>query len=394
MEGPILQRSAALILKFLRGELTGEEQQELDNWLAGSEEHRRFFRQFQDEQLVEQRLTRMSSYNKKQGLAAVWEKVMQTQKAENEDEVLLTQPADAAVAKRRSIVLLRLGYAAAIALLLGAGGLLYFILRTPEKTVIQPTAQDILPATNKATLTLADGTVILLDSNVNSMIRPGIRQQGGQLHYERITTASLNTLTTPRNGFFSVQLPDGTIAWLNAESSIKYPTVFKGNERLVEVTGETYFDVAPHASMPFVVHANGMNIKVLGTQFNINTYKDEPAPTATLVQGRISVNGTMLQPGQQAALANEQITITDRIDISQITAWKNGLFSFHKTALTVVMKQLARWYDVDIVYEGTIPKRYFGGEIERSLRLSDVLELLRETGVNFRIEGRKVIVKP
>lgn len=303
--------------------------------------------------------------------------------------------------KQRARVINRSWWYAAAAVV-AAVIVITFIWPRPHSTpALTAQKTNIAPGTSKARLTLADGSVITLDSNGQQIIQQGataVRQQGGQLLYHaQGTNATLgyNTLSTPRGGQFQVQLPDGTKVWLNAASSLRYPTAFTGKERAVAITGEAYFEVAANASMPFRVSINGQPaIEVLGTSFNVNAYTDENAVQTTLLEGSVRVINTILQPGQQASVINNKVTVKEHADIEQVTAWKNGLFNFNKQDLPSVMKQLARWYDVEVVYQGNIQSRQFFGEIERSLQLAEVLEILQKAEVHFKIEGRKLIVTP
>lgn len=287
-------------------------------------------------------------------------------------------------------------YAAAILLLMLAG--IYFWakpkLRSTSQQPTQTTVQDVRPGSNKATLTLADGTTVTLNSDTNRLISEGIRQQGSQLQYAgKGSELSYNILTTPRGGQFSLVLPDGTKVWLNAASSLRYPVNFSGNERVVTVTGEAYFEVAQDAAKPFMVKAPGdVTVKVLGTAFNINAYTDEQSINTTLIEGAVLVNNTALQPGQQAQVSQRNIDIMKTVNLAKVTAWKNGLFNFEDAELREVMRQLSRWYDVEIVYGKDVPETRFGGKIGRNLNLSQVLEVLEGAGVQFRMEGSNKLI--
>jgi len=276
-------------------------------------------------------------------------------------------------------------------------------------TTFQPTVKkQLLPGGNKAILTLSDGSVISLDdAKTGKIARQGNtlidKTASGQLVYksleEKPSEVVYNTLTTPRGGQFKLNLPDGSAVWLNAASSIKYPTAFTGAERKIEMSGEVYFEIAHDASKPFVVAANGMEIKVLGTHFNVNAYSDESVIKTSLLQGSISLskNGKAVKiyPGQQAQLAfNGNINVVNEVDMDEVIAWKNGYFSFNRANLQTVMRQIARWYDVDIRYEGRIPERLFGGKIDRNSDVADVLKILEESKVHFSIDDKKIIVRP
>lgn len=305
------------------------------------------------------------------------------------------------VRKVRSIY--RWGWAAAVLACITIGAYLWQQpVSTQKPPVIAHTIHDIAPGTNKATLTLADGSIIPLDSAGNKVIQPGIQQQGSALLYDGdAAEVSYNTLTTPRGGQFQVQLPDGTKAWLNAASSLRYPTVFTGSERKVTITGEVYFEVMKQAEKPFKVIVSDLSeIEVLGTHFNVNAYNDEPAVYTTLLEGTVRVvhgeSKVVLQPGQQAELSQSRPGIrTGAANVSQAVAWKNGLFDFHNKGLEEVMRQLTRWYDIEVIYEGKIPNIEFGGKVQRDLPLSKLLLFLEKSDVHFRLDkDRKLTVLP
>jgi hypothetical protein len=289
-----------------------------------------------------------------------------------------------------------------------------------EPVVAKSTVNDVLPGGNRATLRLANGQVINLDSAANgSLATQGNatieKLADGQIAYnikgKGATEVMYNTMSTPPGGQYKLKLPDGTVVWLNAASSITYPAAFVGRERTVTITGEAYFEVTTlrlrsGQKMPFRVKVNNqLDVEVLGTHFNVNAYKDEPSIKTTLLEGSVKVvkrqttngkeNSITLIPGQQAVDApHSPLAINHSPEIEQVMAWKNGLFNFNKVSLQDVMKQIARWYDVDVVYQGEIRPKKFGGEIQRDLYLSEVLEGLKETGIHFKIEGKKLIVLP
>jgi ferric-dicitrate binding protein FerR (iron transport regulator) len=280
---------------------------------------------------------------------------------------------------------------------------------------------------------------MVLDSLGNSQLpaQPGanVLLNKGQLIYQanssNITTASYNTISTPRGRQFKIALPDGSQVWLNAASTLRYPTVFTGNERKVVVTGEAYFEIKPLTppagggnKIPFKVSIATLSgtmlgdVEVLGTHFNINAYEDEEAVRTTLLEGKVKVTqpatgnrqsameaerAVVLKPGEQAVLAaaNSRFTIADSrltIDHSpnqeQGVAWKNGVFNFQDATLEQVMRQLARWYDIEVVYEKGIPNIEFEGEMNRQNELTSVLHSLERLGVHFKIQGRRLTVLP
>jgi ferric-dicitrate binding protein FerR (iron transport regulator) len=291
--------------------------------------------------------------------------------------------------------------AASVILLLATGT--YFILNrnTSEKPVAkEQTKTDILPGHDGAVLTLADGSKIVLDNAQDGKITDVAVKNGNKVSYQNSsqTKVEYNTMTTPKGRQFSLVLPDGTQVWLNAASSITYPTAFVGNDRKVSITGEAYFEVTHNVSKPFHVNVNGMDVQVLGTHFNINAYGDDGNTKTTLLQGsiKVSVAGKMqvVKPGQQTQVASNNIKLVPDADIDAVMAWRNGFFSFENTGIKEIMKQLSRWYDVEVIYQGE-PKDIFTGEIDRNLTLSQVLKVLSDTKVKYRIEeSRKLIILP
>lgn len=272
---------------------------------------------------------------------------------------------------------------------------------------------DIAPGGNKAILTLADGSKLVLDDSKNGKLamqgKTVVQKTGsGMLSYLSAALSSTsseityNTITTPRGGQYHVTLPDGTQVWLNAASSLKFPTAFNGKERDVELSGEAYFEVVKNKAMPFHVASAGQNIEVLGTHFDINGYKDEASINTTLLEGSVKVTkgalSATLKPGQQSSISNNEtnaaIKVNEVEDLEEITAWKDGKFHFGNTDIKTVMRQLSRWYDVEIEYEGKIAADdVFTGTFSRDMTLAKALKLLEFSGVNFKIEGRKIIVK-
>jgi len=322
--------------------------------------------------------------------------------------------------------------AAAAVLLLIATGVFLWQNRTITPPALQPVTpqtvqtHDVKPGGNKALLTLADGSHITLDSAGIG----ALAQQGGTSvektssegiayrapHNNDNTPISYNTLSTPRGGRYQLTLPDGTIVWLNAASSITYPVAFTGDKRKVTVTGESYFEVHSDPAHPFVVSKDGMDVTVLGTQFNVNAYDEEEQMRVTLVDGAVKVDkagkGVFLKPGQQAQVATQvgqpaqgqsgqsvtqslaQVQLIQHVNLSAVTAWKNGSFNFDGKTLPEILRQLSRWYDVDVVYQGPVRKVNIAGAMGMDLNLSQVLKVLQKTGVNVRLEEKNLIILP
>ncbi len=261
------------------------------------------------------------------------------------------------------------------------------------------------PQTNRATITMAGGKTVYLDSAVNGTLAVQgntqlVRLDDGQIAYRGSAKALIyNTLTNPRGSkIINMTLSDGSRVWLNAGSSVTYPVAFIGNERKVSITGEAYFEVAHDITKPFTVSKGDLQVEVLGTRFNINAYDDESDTKITLLQGSVKVkNGkkeSMLQPGQQAQVASA-IKIVSDTDVEQVMAWKNGLFVFDRAGIQDVMRQLARWYDLEVHYEGDIPKGKFKGEISKDLSVSQVLNGLTATRIHFTMErGNRITILP
>jgi len=282
-----------------------------------------------------------------------------------------------------------------------------YFLMNPKLAVTKSFAQniqqqDVLAGSKKAILTIENGTNIDLDKQKNGVLtnisNHQVEKNNDQLVYTNNVTPSeiqYHTITTPNGGEYEVVLADGTKVWLNAASTLRFPTAFVGNNRTVSLTGEAYFEVTTNKNKPFIVQVENTQIQVLGTRFNIMSYANEQAIKTTLVEGSVLVtnnnNKALLQPGNQAIISKQNIE-TIPVDINEAIAWKNGLFTFNKTELKTIMRQLARWYDVEVTYLGNIPEKRFVGDIERNSNLSQVLKILTSSGIKFTIEGKKLIV--
>jgi transmembrane sensor len=310
----------------------------------------------------------------------------------------------------------RWSVAAALILLFLSVGLFLRSQNVEEKPVIAKTKQlrfknDVKPGDNKAVLTLEDGSQIVLDDAKNGLLthRGNIRvtkNREGQLIYHiagnTIHPAKIeyNTLTTPLGGQYQIVLPDGSKAWLNAGSSLRFPTVFAGKERSVELNGEAYFEIAKNRSMPFKVRARGMEVKVLGTHFNIMAYEDEREINTTLLEGSVEVfkgSGKItLEPGQQASLnKNTGHMNVSEADLEQAVAWKNGFFIFNNENIQSIMRKVSRWYNIDVAYKGNLNNKDFVGTISRDKNVSELLRMLELTGaIHFTIDGRRITVMP
>jgi len=387
-----------LISKYGQGLLSEAEKKELDNW----------YHSFDDQQTVVSDIPQGSEEDLLERIAFR----LQASMAGEENQM---EPVTGKASRR--------WYKPAVAVLifLLLSGTIYYFIQTENTTQQQPLvlsapvpAGDVAPGGTKAILTLDDGSVIVLDSANNGILG----EQGevevkkldnGLVAYQSNKDAAVaadkifyNTISTPRGGEYQVTLSDGTKVWLNAASSIRFPTVFNDNERRVQMTGEVYFEVAHNSAKPFKVSAGKSTVEVLGTHFNINAYDDELQVRASLLEGSIKVfdedetdqqQMKILRPGQQARmLKSGRISVVNNIDTEEVMAWKNGLFVFKSTDLRSIMRQIARWYDVDIEYKGSVGMQ-FTGQITRNNNVSKVLEMLELTEeVKFKVEGKHVIV--
>jgi transmembrane sensor len=303
-------------------------------------------------------------------------------------------------------VLIKVGAAAVLAMVVGFG--FYFSKKSKDEVTNVVQAKDIAPGSKQAVLTLADGSKINLNNAVNGTVASQagvkiIKTANGQLLYDFSNAGAphgkiqYNTIDVPAGGQWQVLLPDQSKVWLNSKSSLTYPTRFSGNERVVKVSGEAYFEVAHNKAMPFKVETEGQVVEVLGTHFNITAYKEDKLTKTTLLEGavKVSKNGKsqLLKPGQQAQVDQYRINVVDNVDTEKAIAWKNGYFMFNDSDLTDVMRQLSRWYDVDVVFENQQKGYEFVGEIRRGYSLIKVLKILELSDIQFELKGRTLIVK-
>jgi len=406
-----VQRISRLIAQQLNGSLDDSEQQELNDWLALSDDNQKWYEQVTNKFYLPRRL---KEYEVAESLReGGWDKIV--------------------TAKKARIVLIsrRMAVAAAVLIACSVSAVYWFNRQhkagNPVASVAQQYKNDMPPGGGKAVLTLGNGTQIVLNDAKN-----GALAQQGKVNVEKLDSGLItynlaqgnnprgtlkvvwNTLATPRGGQYKVVLADGSKVWLNAASSLRFPSSFSGKTRQVLLTGgEAYFEVAKNKNIPFIVvlpaasgakaplggRSRGAEIEVLGTHFDVMAYEDEKMVRATLLEGSIKVkNGTgaqVLSPGQRAQLgADGSMKVIDDADAEGSIAWINGNFQFKKDDIESVMRQLARWYDVEVTYEGKKTTQSFSGVISRDNNASDVLKALEVSEVHFRIEGRKIIVLP
>lgn len=395
-------RIAELIRKQLQEELSGEEKAMLDQWIAANADHQRLFDELNDAAMLQKEAASYARFDEEKALARFFEKNGQMDPADIKPKV-------------RTIGRWKWAAAAAVLLLVAVGSYRWLSEKTQPAPVVRSVEQkDVEPGKKGATLILANGTQILLDSLQNGLVatQSGMDAilQNGELVYapgkETIGEMVYNTISVPNGRVFHLTLPDGTKVWINSASVIRYPVAFTGNQRQVEITGEAFFDVAKNRNMPFRVRVdNKAEIEVLGTQFNINAYENEESLNTTLLEGSVRVSARnagpwgdqftqVLTPGQQLQLG-EKGAVTVDPDLEKVIAWKNGLFNFDGVELKNAMKQIARWYDVEIVYKGKVPEMKFYGKISRDISLAGLIKGFEGSGVHIAIEnGKQLVVMP
>jgi len=381
-------RIAYLIAGYIRNTLTQNEHQELDEWVNANDHNMKLFEDLTDERNIEANLAMMD-------------------KVQSEKSFKQLQESGAFKKTAKRFKIRRVWIAAAsVVILIGAFLIYRYSGKSPGRNndLSMTDSTTLKPGGNRATLTLANGAVIDLTTAKNGLIQDGkdshvSKLRDGELVYEESDSSNgslaMHTLSIPVGGQYQLKLPDGTMVWLNAKSSIRYPVAFSGKERRVFVTGETFFEVAKDKTKPFRVVADDVTIEAVGTQFNVNAYSNEPFIATTLVEGSVLVTkGTIeniLKPGQQAQLGSDNFQITNA-DISDVIAWKNDQFKFTKTPIDAIMRQIERWYDADVVYQDSV-NLHMNATIDRNVPVTRLLRLLEETNqVHFKIDGKKIIV--
>jgi transmembrane sensor len=384
-------RASELIIRFLKNELTSSEKEELDRLLAENESVRNIFSKLSYPSIIQEELISMNMFPEKAG----WSELL----ARSEGIERTVAP----VKKMRPWY-----YAAAavIVLLLSLSVWQINNETVPKETVVVDPQEkiDIGPGTSKALLTMADGSTMMIGDSAEGLLSKqfnvDLLVNNGEIRYQVVgdnNQVQYNTITTPNGGQFKIVLADGTKVWINAASSLKYPVAFVGKERRVELQGEGYFEVAPDAEKPFKVQIGNGEVQAIGTAFNINAYSDEYFASTTLIEGKVLINSgddnTILFPGQQARMnANRNIQVGSNVDTEEVIAWKNGLFIFKSATLEQIMKQIGRWYDVEVAFENKDTTEKFSGIVSRSQNLSAVLKILSEGGVNFKWEEKRITV--
>jgi transmembrane sensor len=385
------ESAQALIKKYLEGTATPEEEALLQSW---------YLDMARDQPSIPR--------EQEPDYPTIGAEILQKLRAEQQELPALDQP------KAKPIIRIwpRVAVAAAILLALSLGSLLV-LHKKPEPAVVeaQPTNNDLPPAGIRATLTLLDGKTIPLDSTQNnSLAQQGnttLQSHDGRLSYSPVqptkpdttqhTTPGYNTLTTTPGEHYAVVLPDGTKAWLNAGSSIVYPITFAGNERRVTVTGEVYLEIVHNPKQPFRVTVKGQTVEDIGTHLDIKAYDDDSTINTTLLEGSVKLHkgpaSVTLKPGQQATIRpNDNAFQLKATDTVSAIGWVNGYFSFDRADIQTVMHEMARWYNVQVIFKGTLPKTMFKGKVYRNINASEALKILSYFGVHFRIEGKTIIV--
>ena len=404
-----INRITSLIEKFLEEQLPLEEEKELNEWLAEAEENRIFFQQITDKSILREKLKIYQSTNSD----AIWQKTVQ--KIDGGKLVNLYPEK-----KVYRISYTKIAAAAAVILFISAGTWYYFGQPVQKQTAktennnnkALPVSNLIIPGSTKAILTLADGSTIDLNGVQNGALakqgQTQVTKNDGRLIYNREPNVDgpqnsqsvYNTVTTPKGGEYHITLPDGSKVWLNAASSLRFPIAFAGNERIVELTGEAYFEVNPqdqklttttqkNTKTPFIVKittpsGNLNEVEVLGTHFNVMAYAEENAVKTTLVEGKVKVTSgnsfQTIKPGEQAKLKDGGITVKN-VDASEVVSWTKGYIPVGGPDLDYTMRQIGRWYDVNIIYKGKKPETSFEGKLSRTASIKGVIELLNANNI-------------
>lgn len=398
------QHYGLLLYKFLEGTINTEEAARLEQWLQESPERRELLKELSDDEQLPKAIQEYHPDNRLDLETRIFDMIRGR---------LAMKPEPVAIYRRSWF---RLAIAACLVLLLGLGSYFTFFHSpaTPAAVAALPDAGDVnAPASNRATITLADGSTVYLDSEASGALAEQgnmrlVKLADGQIAYQPIsehaaTALQFNTLTNPRGSrVIDITLADGSRVWLNAGTSFTYPVAFTGPDRKVSVNGEAYFEVMQDNGKPFLVNTGNAFVKVLGTQFNVMNYSGEPTIQTTLLEGSVQFiagnNEMLLAPGQQSNLnKNGSLTMAKNVDVELVTAWKNGLQSFRHADLKTLMRRVERWYDVDVVYETEVPDSLsFTGEgIARNVSLRELLQVLENNEFRFEIDAgnRKVNVK-
>ncbi len=393
-----------LLRRFLAGTLTDSERERLERWSDQHPANRNLLESLSDEGSL------FAGYT---DYLQLYESAVSSRLQQIEDTLMesISSPVEHVYPKKYQFRWLP--YAAAVLLIASIGTWFFYGNHMEDKKVRVAEVQDIMPGGNRATLTLTDGRTIMLDETQNGIVvgSEGITYSDGDLLAEvggngiMREEVPLLELTTPVGGTYQITLPDGTQVWLNAASTLRYPTHFSATERKVELSGEAYFSVTKDTDKPFKVISSGQEIQVLGTEFNVSAYPDDPEAKTTLVEGKVRLSvaqqisaGTgehhkyvELVPGEQGVVSSRNLVKT-KVDTELYTAWKNGFFYFYGTPLEDILRQAARWYDIEVIYRNGTPVETFSGDVSRNVSLRGFLEILQFSTIDVRLEGRTLIV--
>ncbi|WP_279297920.1 FecR family protein [Paraflavisolibacter caeni] len=379
-----------IIINFIDGTITSEEACFLNKWIQESEINKQLFEELTHPELVSKELQKFYTYDEELG----WNRI------------------ETELAHRKKIKQTNWKYWTAAACMLGVIVTTVVIFFKGNDNIIENKVATVVkndveaPQSKRAFIQLANGETVALSSVEKGILTEQgrvniVKNSEGQIVYQGHATETVfNTLVNPRGGtVVSLVLNDGTRVWLNSESSLKYPNSFSGNERIVEITGEAYFEVAKDPAKKFIVKGNGVITEVFGTHFNVNTYNDEAETKVTLQEGSVRVlkgaSSGFLKPGQRAAFSNksDQMAI-DNTDVDKVLAWVYGDFNFDDETLPDIMRQLARWYDLEVSFEGKPPADLYSGIISRKSSLVTVLQILNAAeGIKYSIEGKKIKIE-
>ncbi|MFD2582404.1 FecR family protein [Pedobacter vanadiisoli] len=380
--------AVSLLKKYLSGDCTLNEIEQVDQWFDSMDEVPEDIAGLSDEQrkLVEDR---------------IFERILLNIEAKSDQKIISIH--------KKSVRINKLLWAAA-SLILVLGAVLIWRYHSQlwqqDQTAKLHQAVHIKPGGNRAVLTLDDGSsVVLTDAKIGALADQQnvsvIKTAEGELSYKihagsASSKITYNKITTPLGGKYSVVLPDGSKAWLNAKSSLRFPTAFTGAERIVQMTGEVYFEVAKNPHQPFKVQSGGTEIKVLGTHFNVMAYEDEAEQKTTLIEGSIHLSSgkfsQLLKPGQQALVDPSGIKVNTNFDMEAVMAWRNDLFIFKDMEIKEIARQLTRWYDIQVVFKGTPSKISYTGTISKDVELSELLSMLQFTGLKYELNGHLLTI--
>lgn len=397
--------SHILLKKLREEELTPAEAAMLSEWEGRSPEHAAFIAKLMDEELLTEKIRGLLQLDEDVAWQRIGQRIAEEWDGEEQPPV-------------KRIQWYKYGVAVSIVLLLGMAGIYFLRSKQPvsevSKSTKPSTFADVVPGKNRAVLTLSNGAVIDLEEAKMGILAEEegakvVKDGDGRLTYEKTgaevqLVSSMNKVETPRGGQYRIVLPDASVVYLNAASSIKYPTVF-GDERRVEITGEVFFEVMKDPGRKFRAIINSgdgtrkAEIEVLGTQFNVNAYDEENVVAASLIEGSVKMaagaGSKILKPGQQARLTNANaLNLVNDADLDQVVAWKDGYTSFKEANVRTIMREISRWYNIDVVYEGNIDDKHtVNGATERTTSLETLIKVLQLTDVNCSIENGKLVVR-